>query len=177
MPGFQTPHACSSTINIDSGTACSHRARPSPTWYPQSASLCSASQYIPRQNFKVPRRLSVPVAHKRVDPVVARAEAPELHFLAILNLLRIAVAPLERHLRVCICIHQYIEGAIPIEHGQEGDRRCNLAEDRLDFRLDLLFRLLGCCLSPALVLVSRELSLGWGSHLLWSPILLIGCSL
>lgn len=75
--------------------------------------------------------------------MIARAETPQLHLLPIFYLLRVAVSPFHRHFRVCIGVDQDIESAVAgIELWKEGHRGCDLAEDRLDFKLDLLLRLL-----------------------------------
>jgi len=67
-----------------------------------------------------------------------RAKTPQLHLLPILNLLRIAISPLQRHFAVGICIHQHVECAIcAIERGEEGHGGGDLAEERLDLGLDL----------------------------------------
>ena len=72
--------------------------------------------------------------------MIARAETPQLHLLPILNLLGVAVPPLHRHLRVRVRVDQDVERAIArVELGEEGHRGCDLAEDGLDFELDLLF--------------------------------------
>jgi len=46
-----------------------------------------------------------PVANHCVYPVITSTEAPELHLLPILDLLRIAVSPLHWHIGVCVCIN------------------------------------------------------------------------
>lgn len=74
--------------------------------------------------------------------MVARAEASQLNFFAILDLFGVAVAPLERHVRVCIGVHQYVEGTVAIKHWQESDRGSDLAENRLDLGLNLSLSLL-----------------------------------
>ena len=76
--------------------------------------------------------------------MVARAETPQLHFLPILNLLGVAVPPFHRHLRVRIRVDQDVERAIArVELWEEGHGGCDLAEDGLDFELDVLFGFLG----------------------------------
>ena len=75
--------------------------------------------------------------------MIARAETPQLHLFPILNLLGVAISPLHRHFRVRVRVDQDVEGAIArIELREEGYGSCDLAEDGLDFELDLLFRLL-----------------------------------
>lgn len=69
-----------------------------------SANLPSASSTQSPRN--------VPVADKCIDTVIAGTETAQLHFLAVLNLLRVAVAPLDRYVRVGIGIDQHIECAI-----------------------------------------------------------------
>lgn len=75
--------------------------------------------------------------------MIARAETSQLHLLAILYLLGVAISPFNRHFGVRICIDQDIERAVTgIELWKEGYRGCDLAKDRLDFKLYLLFCLL-----------------------------------
>ena len=84
-----------------------------------------------------------PIADQRVDPVVARAEAAQLHALAVGDLLGVAVAPLDRHLAVGVGVDEHVEGAVAVELRQERHRRRDLAEDGGDLGLDLglgLFR-------------------------------------
>ena len=88
-----------------------------------------------------PKSLRQPVAHQSIDLVIARAEAPELHLLGILNLLRIAVTPFHRHLGVGVCVYEHVEGAVALELRQEGNRSRDLPEDGLYLVLNLLLRL------------------------------------
>jgi hypothetical protein len=74
--------------------------------------------------------------------MIARTKTPQLHLLPILNLLRIAVPPLHRHLAIRIRINQHVERAVALQLRQERHRRRDLSEDGLDLRLDLGFRLL-----------------------------------
>jgi hypothetical protein len=79
--------------------------------------------------------------------MITRAETPQLDLLPILNLLRITVAPLHRHIRVCIRIHQDVECAVAIELWEEGYGCCDLTENGLNLFLDFflgLFRLCFC---------------------------------
>jgi hypothetical protein len=46
---------------------------------------------------QTPYSIRQPVADHSVDAVITRTETPQLHFLSILDLLRITVAPLDRH--------------------------------------------------------------------------------
>lgn len=69
--------------------------------------------------------------------MIVRAETPQLHLLAVLDLLRVAVAPFDGHLRISIGIDEDVEGAVPVENGKEGHRRRDLSEDCLDLFLDL----------------------------------------
>ena len=76
--------------------------------------------------------------------MIARAETPQLHLLPILNLLGVAISPFHRHLRVRVRVDQDVERAIArVELGKEGHGGGDLAEDGLDFELDLLFGFLG----------------------------------
>lgn len=74
-----------------------------------------------------------PIADQSVNPMIAGTETSQLHFLSILNLLRIAIAPFHGHVRVCICVYQHIEGAVA---GVQLRKKCyrggDLAEDRLN---------------------------------------------
>jgi len=74
--------------------------------------------------------------------MIARAEASQLHLLAILDLLRVTVPPLKRHIRVRVGIDQHVKRAIPVQNWKESDRRRDLAKDGLDLFLDLCIRLL-----------------------------------
>jgi hypothetical protein len=71
--------------------------------------------------------------------MITRTKTPQLHLLPILNLLRIAVSPLHRHLAVRIRIHQYIEGTITLQLRQESNGCRDLSEDGLDLGLDFCF--------------------------------------
>lgn len=75
--------------------------------------------------------------------MIASAEASELHLLAILDLLRIAVAPFEWDIRVGVSIDKNVECAVSVEHWQESHGGRDLSENglnlRLNFRLGLLF--------------------------------------
>lgn len=74
--------------------------------------------------------------------MIVRAEAPQLHLLAVLDLLRVAVAPFDGHFRVSIGVDEDVEGAVPVENREEGHGRRDLSEDRLDLFLDLFLCLL-----------------------------------
>lgn len=75
--------------------------------------------------------------------MIARAETPQLHLFPIFYLLRVAISPFHRHIRVGIRVNQYVERAIArVELRKEGYGGGDLAEDGLDFKLDLLLRLL-----------------------------------
>lgn len=76
--------------------------------------------------------------------MITRTKAPQLDLLPIANLLRVAITPLHRHFAIGIRIHQYIERALAVELWEEGHRRCDLSEDRLDLGLDLCFCFFGC---------------------------------
>ncbi len=77
--------------------------------------------------------------------MTTRTKTPQLHLLPILNLPRIAVAPLHGHLRVRIGVDEDVEGAVAgVELGEEGHRGGDLAEDRLDLGLNFFFGFFGC---------------------------------
>src|SRR5271170_5812998 len=67
----------------------------------------------------MPYSIRQPVADHSVDAVITRTETPQLHFFSVLDLLRITVPPLDRHVRVSIGIYQDINCAIPIQHWKE----------------------------------------------------------
>lgn len=71
-----------------------------------------------------------PITDKRINPMIARAKAPQLHLLSILYLFRVAISPFHWHLRVRICVDQDIECAVAgIELWKECHRGCDLAKD------------------------------------------------
>ena len=74
--------------------------------------------------------------------MIARAEAPQLHLLGILNLLRVTVTPFHRHFRVGVCVYEHVEGTVTLELRKESNRCRNLSEDGLYLVLDLLLCLL-----------------------------------
>ena len=84
-----------------------------------------------------------PITNQRIHAMITRTKTPQLHFLPILNLLRIAVPPLHRHLAIRIGVHQNIKRAVTLQLRQERHRRRDLPEDRLDLGLDLDLGLLG----------------------------------
>lgn len=81
-----------------------------------------------------------PVTNQRINPMTTRTETPQLHLLPAHNLPRITIAPLQRHLRVCIRVYQHVECALPcVELREKGHGGGNLPEDGLDLGLDLGF--------------------------------------
>ena len=109
--------------------------------------------------------------------MIARAETPQLHFLPILNLLGVAIPPFHRHFRVRVRVDQDVERAIArVELWKEGHGGCDLAEDGLDFELDVLFGFLGGwfgCVS-AFEVRERDGREGMGKGFLhWRSILLV----
>lgn len=75
--------------------------------------------------------------------MITRTETPQLDLLPVLDLPRVAVAPLQRHLRVRVGVDQHVEGAVAVQHRQEGHGGRDLSEDGLDLVLDLLFGFFG----------------------------------
>lgn len=75
--------------------------------------------------------------------MAAGAEAAELDAFRIRNLLGVAVAPLHRHVRIGVGVHEHVERAGRIELRQECHGRGDLPEYRLDLSLDLRVRLIG----------------------------------
>lgn len=73
--------------------------------------------------------------------MVGRAEAAQLHALAVFNLLGVRVAPFDGHVAVGVGVHEHVEGAAAAELRQKRDGRGDLAKDGGDFGLDLLLRL------------------------------------
>lgn len=110
------------------------------------------SQYTRSQEALQRKIIYAPIRHQRVDLVAVRREAPQLDLLGVLDLLCVAVTPFERHVTVGIGVHQDVECAVAVQHWQERDGCCDLAEERLDFLLDFGLRLLGsgCCSVGAL---------------------------
>lgn len=111
--------------------------------------------------------------------MITRAKTPQLHLLRILDLLRVAVAPLHRHLGVGIRVHEDVERAVALELREEGDRGCDLAEDGLDFVLDFLLCLLGRRVGGSICLLAcytsrRISSVGLRESLLGCCVLLVG---
>lgn len=88
-----------------------------------------------------PRSIRKPVADQCFHTVVVGAETPELHFLGVLDLLSVAVAPFHGDLGVGVGVHQDVECAVAVEDGQEGHGSGDLSEDGLNFVLDFLFGL------------------------------------
>ena len=90
------------------------------------------------------RHHDLPVTHKRINPMITRAETSQLHFLAIFNLLGVAISPFHWHFRVRVCVDQDIERAVAcFQLWKEGHGGGDLAEDGLDFELDFLLCLFG----------------------------------
>jgi hypothetical protein len=74
--------------------------------------------------------------------MITRTETSQLHFLAVFDLLCIAISPFHGHFRVSVCVDQDIEGAVSgIELREECDRGSDLAENGLDFELDFFLGL------------------------------------
>lgn len=82
------------------------------------------------------------ITDQGLHSVVIRTEASQLHFLGILNLFGIAVAPFDGHIRVCVSVHEDVECAVSVQNWEEGDRGRNLAKDSLYLFLDLFLGLL-----------------------------------
>lgn len=81
------------------------------------------------------------VADNRIDAVIRRAEASQLHPLAVFNLLGVGIPPLDGDVAVGVGVDEDVEGAVAAELGEEGDGGGDLAEDGGDFGLDFGFRL------------------------------------
>lgn len=70
-----------------------------------------------------------------------RAKAPQLHPLAVLNLLGVGITPLDGDVAVGVGVDEDVEGAVAAELGEEGDGGGDLAKDGGDFGLDFGFGL------------------------------------
>lgn len=75
--------------------------------------------------------------------MIVRTKTPQHDLFGILDLLGIAVAPLERDLGVGVGVDEDVEGAVAVEHGEEGDGAGDLAEEGLDLLVDVVVRLAG----------------------------------
>lgn len=75
--------------------------------------------------------------------MIAGAKTPQLHLLPVLDLLGIAIPPFDRHVGVGVGVDEDVEGAVAVELGEKGDGGGDLAEYRLDLRLDFFFGLFG----------------------------------
>lgn len=123
------------------------------------------SSYTPSQ--KIPL-LPQSVADNRIDAVIRRAEASQLHSLAILNLLSVGVSPLDGDVAVRIGVDEDVEGAVAAELGEEGDGGGDLAEDGGDFGLDFGLGLFFVgevgvvCGRGVFLLLLLVLFVGWG---------------
>lgn len=99
--------------------------------------------------------------------MVVGTEASELHLLCVLDLFGVAVAPFHGDLGVGIGVYQDVECAVAIQDGQECDRCGDLAEDSLDFVLDLFLGLLngGSGLGILITVEGEAWLAGWsGMH-------------
>lgn len=102
--------------------------------------------------------------------MVRRAEASQLHPLAVLNLLGVRVPPLDGDVAIRVGVDEDVEGAVAAELGEEGDGGGDLAEDGGDFGLDLGFGLffvgeegiVGGGGGVFLLLLLLVLFVGWG---------------
>ena len=52
--------------------------------------------------------------------MIACAETPQLDFLAIDNLLRVAITPFHWHLRVGVGVDEHVEGTVAVQQGEKG---------------------------------------------------------
>lgn len=82
---------------------------------------------------------NVPIANTSPHAMHPRTKPPQLHLLPLLNLPRIAIAPLHRHLTIRIRIDKNIKRTWPIQLWQKSHRGGDLSEYRLDFFLDFRF--------------------------------------
>jgi len=71
--------------------------------------------------------------------MITRTKPPELHPLGVINLLGVAVAPLDGHVGIGVGVDEHVEGTVAGELGEEGDGGGDLAEDGGDFVLDFFF--------------------------------------
>ena len=91
--------------------------------------------------------------------MITRTETPQLHLLPILNLLGIAIAPLDGHVRVSVRVNQDVESAVAVELRKECHGGGDLPEYRLDFGLDFFFGFFGRWLGGFSVLLLMALLL------------------
>ena len=60
-----------------------------------------------------------PVANKRINSMIARAETPQLHLLPVFDLFSITVAPFNRDIGIGVGVHKHIESAVTVELWEE----------------------------------------------------------
>jgi hypothetical protein len=142
---------------------------------PDPARASKEMMNIPKKDTPLFRQ---PVANQSIHPMIACTETPELHLLPILNLLRITISPLHRHVGVCIGVYQHVERTIAIELRKESHGCCDLPEYGLYLFLDLLFGLFGGQFGAPVVVVSgmSEIEVwwvGWGGYLLGRGVLFV----
>lgn len=88
----------------------------------------------------------IPIRHHGFNPVHVRAEAPQLHLLALARFdrQRVGIDPLVgRHVSGLRCVRQDVEHRRLINHRQEGNCRNNLLENVADFCLNFCLGLGG----------------------------------
>lgn len=97
---------------------------------------------IPGPPLTCPCLLHNPITHRRLHPMTTRSPAPQHHLLTPINLPRLTISPLHRHLRIPIRIHKHIKRTATIQHRQKRHTRGNLPEQTLNLRLYFCFPLL-----------------------------------
>jgi hypothetical protein len=106
-----------------------------------------ASEYFlsqPSSSSSISPSISESVADKRVHTMTVRAKAPQLHLFAVLDLLRITVAPFYGDFRVGVSVDEDVEGAVSVQDREEGHGCGDLAEDRLNLVLDFFLGFFLC---------------------------------
>lgn len=94
------------------------------------------------------RSVGKPVADECAHTVIIGTETAQLNLFGVLDFLGVTVTPFHRHFRVGIGINEHVECAISVQHGEERNRRSDLAEYGLNLFLYFFFWLLSgfCCL-------------------------------
>lgn len=87
-------------------------------------------------------RKDIPIAYKRINPMIARTETSQLHLFPVFDLFSVAITPFNGNIRVGVRIHKYIECAITVELWKKCHGGGDLTENGLDLGLDLLLRLI-----------------------------------
>lgn len=74
--------------------------------------------------------------------MISSAETPQLHLLAVLDILGVAIAPFYGNVRISVSVDEDVESAIAVELWEEGYGGGDLSEYGLNLGLDFLFAFL-----------------------------------